>query len=105
MRRGAKIIVPGDGTSIWTLTHNTDFAKGLIGLLGQPAAWGEDFHITSSPARTISAASVALANAGPVLTGVVTSPRDAHSPARGYGCWSSRFSFFRSAEPSRLVLC
>jgi nucleoside-diphosphate-sugar epimerase len=50
MRRGAKIIVPGDGTSIWTLTHNTDFAKGLIGLLGQPAALGEDFNITSDEA-------------------------------------------------------
>ncbi len=47
MRRGARIIVPGDGTSIWTLTHNTDFAKGLIGLAGQPAALGEDFNITS----------------------------------------------------------
>ena len=35
MRRGAKILVPGDGTSIWTLTHNTDFAKGLLGLFGQ----------------------------------------------------------------------
>jgi nucleoside-diphosphate-sugar epimerase len=50
MRRGAKIIVPGDGTSIWTITHNTDFAAGLMGLLGQPAALGEDFHITSDEA-------------------------------------------------------
>jgi nucleoside-diphosphate-sugar epimerase len=50
MRRGAKIIVPGDGTSIWTLTHNSDFAKGLIGLFGQPGAIGEDFHITSDEA-------------------------------------------------------
>jgi nucleoside-diphosphate-sugar epimerase len=50
MRRGAKIIVPGDGTSIWTLTHNTDFAKGLVGLYGQPGAIGEDFHITSDEA-------------------------------------------------------
>ena len=50
MRRGAKILVPGDGTSIWTLTHNTDFAKGLLGLFGQAAAIGEDFHITSDEA-------------------------------------------------------
>jgi nucleoside-diphosphate-sugar epimerase len=50
MRRGAPIIVPGDGTSIWTLTHNSDFAKGLIGLYGQPEAIGEDFHITSDEA-------------------------------------------------------
>jgi nucleoside-diphosphate-sugar epimerase len=50
MRRGAKVIVAGDGTSIWTVTHNTDFAKGLVGLLGNPAAIGEDFTITSDEA-------------------------------------------------------
>jgi nucleoside-diphosphate-sugar epimerase len=50
MRRGGNIIVTGDGTSLWTLTHNTDFAKGLVGLFGQPAAIGEDFHITSDEA-------------------------------------------------------
>jgi nucleoside-diphosphate-sugar epimerase len=50
MRRGAKVIVPGDGTSIWTLTHNSDFAKGLVGLFGKPGAIGEDFHITSDEA-------------------------------------------------------
>ena len=47
MKRGQKIIIPGDGTSLWTLTWNRDFAKGLVGLLGQPAAVGEAFHITS----------------------------------------------------------
>ena len=52
MRRGAKIIVPGDGTSIWTLTHNTDFAHGLLGLFGQARALGEAFHITSDEALT-----------------------------------------------------
>ena len=52
MRRGARIIVPGDGTSIWTITHGTDFAKGLLGLFGQPGALGEDFHITSDEALT-----------------------------------------------------
>ncbi len=36
MRRGAKILVPGDGTSIWTLTHNSDVARGLIALLAHP---------------------------------------------------------------------
>jgi nucleoside-diphosphate-sugar epimerase len=52
MRRGAPIIVPGDGTSLWTITHNTDFAKGLVGLLGNAAAIGQDFHITSDEALT-----------------------------------------------------
>jgi nucleoside-diphosphate-sugar epimerase len=52
MRRGKKIIVPGDGTSIWTITHNSDFAKGLVPLFGHPGAIGEDFHITSDEALT-----------------------------------------------------
>jgi nucleoside-diphosphate-sugar epimerase len=47
MKRGEKVIVPGDGTSLWVLTWNADFAKGLIGLLGNKKAIGEAFHITS----------------------------------------------------------
>ncbi len=45
--RGLPIVVHGDGTSLWTLTHHRDFAVGLVGLLGNPAALGEAFHITS----------------------------------------------------------
>ncbi|MGA7834588.1 MAG: SDR family oxidoreductase, partial [Acidimicrobiales bacterium] len=52
MRRGAKILVPGDGTSIWTITHSADLAKGLVPLFGHPDAIGEDFHITSDEALT-----------------------------------------------------
>jgi nucleoside-diphosphate-sugar epimerase len=47
MRQGKKVIVHGDGTSLWVLTHHRDFAKGFTGLLGNPAAIGEAFHITS----------------------------------------------------------
>jgi nucleoside-diphosphate-sugar epimerase len=47
MRRGQKVIVPGDGSSLWVITHNTDFAKGLVGLLGHAQAIGHAFHITS----------------------------------------------------------
>lgn len=47
MLRGAPVIVHGDGTSLWTMTHNTDFARGLVGLLGNSHAIGEIFHITS----------------------------------------------------------
>jgi nucleoside-diphosphate-sugar epimerase len=47
MKRGQKVIVPGDGTSLWVLTWNADFAKGLIGLLGNKKAIGEAFQITS----------------------------------------------------------
>jgi nucleoside-diphosphate-sugar epimerase len=47
MRRGKKVIVPGDGTSLWVITHNTDFAKGFVGLLGHEQAIGQAFQITS----------------------------------------------------------
>jgi nucleoside-diphosphate-sugar epimerase len=47
MKRGQKVIVPGDGTSLWVLTWSADFAKGLVGLLGNARAIGEAFQITS----------------------------------------------------------
>src|SRR5215208_1136140 len=47
MKRGQKVIVHGDGTSLWVLTWNADFAKGLVGLLGNKRAIGEAFQITS----------------------------------------------------------
>jgi nucleoside-diphosphate-sugar epimerase len=50
MKRGQKVIVPGDGTSLWVLTWNADFAKGLVGLLGNERAIGEAFQITSDEA-------------------------------------------------------
>jgi nucleoside-diphosphate-sugar epimerase len=52
IKKGKKIIVHGDGQSLWVMTHNTDFAKGLIGLLGNPAACGEPYHITSDEVLT-----------------------------------------------------
>jgi len=47
IRKGRKIIVHGDGTSLWTITHSDDFAKGFVGLLGHQQAIGHSFHITS----------------------------------------------------------
>jgi nucleoside-diphosphate-sugar epimerase len=52
MRRGQPVIVPGDGLSLWTITHNSDFAKGLVGLLGQQGAIGQAFQITSNEVLT-----------------------------------------------------
>ncbi len=52
MKRGQKVIVPGDGTSLWVLTWNADFAKGLVGLLGKDRAIGEAFQITSDEVQT-----------------------------------------------------
>lgn len=47
MKKGLPIVVQGDGTSLWTLTHARDFANGFVGLLGNTAAIGEAVHITS----------------------------------------------------------
>ena len=47
MRRGKQVVVHGDGTSLWTLTHHRDFARGFMGLLGRSEAMGEAYHITS----------------------------------------------------------
>lgn len=52
MRRGAPVVVHGDGTSRWTITHNTDFAVAFTGVLGRPEAVGDTFHITSDEAPT-----------------------------------------------------
>jgi nucleoside-diphosphate-sugar epimerase len=47
IRRGEEIVVHGDGTSLWTLTHARDFAVGFVGLLDNPLALGDTFQITS----------------------------------------------------------
>lgn len=52
MRRGRPVVVHGDGTSLWTITHSDDFAKGFTGLLGNQQALGEAFHITSDEVLT-----------------------------------------------------
>lgn len=52
IRRGRPMVVHGDGSSLWTMTHSEDFAKGLVPLLGNPYAVGEAFHITSDEVLT-----------------------------------------------------
>ncbi len=47
MRASKPVVVHGDGTSLWTMTHHRDFAVGFLGLLGNPLAIGETYHITS----------------------------------------------------------
>ncbi|MDV2980012.1 UNVERIFIED_CONTAM: NAD-dependent epimerase/dehydratase family protein [Actinomycetes bacterium ARC8] len=47
MRSGLPVMVHGDGTSLWTMTHSQDFAKAFVGLLGRPQAVGESYTITS----------------------------------------------------------
>ena len=52
MLEGKPVIIHGDGTSIWTMTHNSDFAKGFIGLMGNIHAIGESYHITTDEGLT-----------------------------------------------------
>jgi nucleoside-diphosphate-sugar epimerase len=52
MRQGKPLIVPGDGTSLWTITHNSDFAEAFVGLLGRPQAIGQAFNIMSDEVLT-----------------------------------------------------
>ena len=52
MLEGKQVILHGDGTSQWTLTHNTDFAKGFVGLMGNAHAIGNAFQITSDETLT-----------------------------------------------------
>jgi nucleoside-diphosphate-sugar epimerase len=52
MRAGKPVVVHGDGTSLWHLTHSRDLAVGLVGLFGDRRALGEAFHITGDEALT-----------------------------------------------------
>ncbi|MGQ1891456.1 NAD-dependent epimerase/dehydratase family protein [Thermophagus sp. OGC60D27] len=52
IRKGKEVIIHGDGTSLWTITHSEDFAKGFNGLLGHRQAIGHSFHITSDEIMT-----------------------------------------------------
>jgi len=52
MLRGLPILVHGDGESLWQSTHNTDFAKGFLGLVGHQQAIGHAFHITTDEVLT-----------------------------------------------------
>jgi nucleoside-diphosphate-sugar epimerase len=77
MRAGKPVIVHGDGTSLWTLTHATDFARGFVPLLGHPRAIGDTFHITTDDFLTWNQIAQALAAAAGVDAWLVHVPSDA----------------------------
>jgi nucleoside-diphosphate-sugar epimerase len=76
MRKGKPVIVHGDGTSLWTLTHHRDFAKGFLGLLGNVHAIGESFHITSDEILTWNQINEILAHAAGAHARLVHVPSD-----------------------------
>jgi nucleoside-diphosphate-sugar epimerase len=88
LRKGKKVIVHGDGASLWVLTHHRDFAKGFVGLLGNSHAIAESFHITSDELLTWNQICAILANAAGVEPNIVHVPSDvinAYDPAWGAG--------------------
>jgi nucleoside-diphosphate-sugar epimerase len=76
MRKGKKVIVHGDGTSLWVLTHHEDFAKGFVGLLGNDHAIGHAFHITSDELLTWNQIYAIMAQTAGVEPRVVHIPSD-----------------------------
>jgi nucleoside-diphosphate-sugar epimerase len=81
MRRSKAIVVHGDGTSLWTLTHADDFAKGFVPLLGSTRTYGEAFHITSDDVLTWNQIATILAAAAGVTANIVHVPSDAIAAA------------------------
>jgi len=76
MLRGQEVIVPGDGSSLWVITHNSDFAKGFVGLLGNEAAIGEAFHITTDEVKAWDQFYREVAEAVGVEANIVHIPSD-----------------------------
>ncbi len=77
MRAGKEIVVHGDGTSLWTLTHSADFARGFVPLLGHPRTIGEAFQITSDDVLTWNQIAQTLAAAAGATARIVHVPSDA----------------------------
>ena len=108
MRKGKKVIVHGDGTSLWVLTHHEDFAKGFVGLLGNPHAIGHAFHITSDEVLTWNQIYTLLAQAAGVEPQIVHVPSDliaAFDPEVGAGLLGDKAHsvIFDNTKIKRLV--
>jgi nucleoside-diphosphate-sugar epimerase len=108
MRRGQSVIVHGDGTSLWTLTHHTDFARGFVGLLGNSHAIGEAVHITSDEWLTWNQIFELIATAAGTKARIVHVPSDviaAYDPNWGAGLLGdkSHSMVFDNSKIKRLV--
>ena len=108
MRAGKKVVVHGDGTSLWTLTHHRDFAKGFVPLLGNPHALGEAIHITSDEVLTWNQIVEILANALGVQAKIVHIPSEViagYDPEWGAGLLGDKAHsmIFDNTKIKRLV--
>jgi len=76
LKRGLPVIVHGDGSSLWVVTHSEDFARGFLGLLGNGRALGHAFHITTDEVLTWNQIYETLADALAVQADIVHIPTD-----------------------------
>ena len=76
LKKGKPVIVHGDGTSLWVMTHAEDFGRGFLGLLGNQQAIGEAFHITSDEVLTWDEIYRTIAEALGVKANIVHVPSD-----------------------------
>jgi nucleoside-diphosphate-sugar epimerase len=108
MRADKAVVVHGDGTSLWTLTHQRDFAVGLVGLLGNPQAVGDSFHITSDEWLSWNQIYEIVAHAAGVKTKLVHIPSDliaAYDPEWGASLLGDKAhsAIFDNSKIRRLV--
>ena len=94
MLQGKPVIIHGDGTSLWTMTHSRDFARAFVGLLGNPHAIGEAVQITSGETLTWNQIYAAIARALGGSCGPCTCRPSSWMPAgrmtSGARCWATR---------------
>ena len=76
LKKGKPVIVHGDGSSLWVMTHAEDFGRGFLGLLGNQQAIGEAFHITSDEVLTWDQIYQTIAEALGVKANIVHVPSD-----------------------------
>jgi nucleoside-diphosphate-sugar epimerase len=108
MRRGLPVVCHGDGTALWVMTHATDFAVGLVGLLGRREASGEAFHVTSDEVLTWDAIYETIARAAGAEVRLVHVPSAliaALVPDKGASLLGDKAhsTFFDNAKVRRLV--
>jgi nucleoside-diphosphate-sugar epimerase len=108
MRQGQKVIVYGDGTSLWTLTHHKDFAKGFVPLLGHSGTIGDAIHITSDEWLNWNQIYGIMAQALGVEPRLVHVPSDliaAFDSEIGAGLWGDKSNsmIFDNSKVKRLV--
>jgi nucleoside-diphosphate-sugar epimerase len=76
LKKGKPVVVHGDGTSLWVMTHAEDFGRGILGLMGNQQAIGEAFHITSDEVLTWDQVYQTIAEALGAKANIVHIPSD-----------------------------